>query len=140
MEVKMTPSEAREFVAAHHHAVLATYRRDGSVQMSPVAAGVDGTGRVIVSTRSGAAKTANLRRDHRAALLSFTDRFFGPWAIVRGTVEIVELPTAMPLLEEYYRQVSGEHPDWQEYRDAMVKERRVMLQLTISDAGPSPAG
>jgi PPOX class probable F420-dependent enzyme len=136
----MTPSEAREFVTKNHHAVLATYRRDGLVQMSPVAAGVDGQGRVIVSTTSGAAKTANLRRDPKAALLAFTERFFGPWAIVWGTVEIVELPAAMPLLEDYYRQVSGEHPNWDEYREAMVKERRVMLQITISKAGPAPVG
>lgn len=136
----MNEDEVREFLASNHRAILATYRRDQTVQMSPVTCGVDKEGLVVVSTRETAVKTANLRRDPRAALVGFTDRFFGPWAMLWGTVEIVSLPEAMPLLEDYYRLVAGEHPDWDEYRRAMVNERRVVLRIRIEESGPRQLG
>jgi PPOX class probable F420-dependent enzyme len=136
----MDGAEALTFVRANHHAVLATTRIDGKVQMSPVVAAVDDDGRVIVSTRETALKTAHIRRTGRGALLILPDGFFGDWVQVEGPVEIAVLPEAMAGLETYYRQVSGEHPDWNEYRDAMRRERRVLLQMTVERAGPNRSG
>ncbi len=136
----MDTKEALEFLRDHHRGVLATYRRDGRVQMSPVVAAVDPHSLVVISTREPAIKTRNLRRDHRAGLVIFTDQFFGPWVVLWGEAEVVSLPAAMPLLEDYYRSVSGEHPNWEEYRAAMVAERRVLVRLAVTESGPRRSG
>ena len=135
----MEPTRALQFVAANHRAVLATTRADGATQLSPVAAGVDGDV-VVVSTRQTAMKTKNLRRHPRATLLVFTDDFYGDWVQVEGPVEVVALPEAMDGLVAYYRQLSGEHPDWDDYRAAMEREQRVLLRITVERAGPDTAG
>ena len=122
---------AREFLRAHHRAVLATSRADGRPQLSPVAATVDDEGRVLISTREAAIKTRNLRRDPRASLCVLNDGFFGEWIQVEGTAEIISLPDAMEILVSYYRGVGGEHPDWDEYRSVMVSDRRVLMALTV---------
>ena len=132
--------DALDFIRQHHRAVIATHRGDGGFQLSPVLAGVDAEGRVVVSTREGAVKTRNLRRDPRAAVCALTERFFGDWRVVEGVVEIVSLPEAMEPLVEYYRTVSGEHPDWDEYRAAMAREGRVLLRLTVERSGPTQQG
>jgi PPOX class probable F420-dependent enzyme len=131
---------ALDFIRQHHRAVLVTTRGDGRPQVSPVTCGVDGDGKVVVSTRETAMKTKNLRRDPQATLCVFTDRFFGEWVYVSGTAEIVPLPEAMDGLVAYYRSVAGEHPDWDDYRAAMEREQRVLVRLTVDDAGPSVAG
>jgi PPOX class probable F420-dependent enzyme len=136
----MQADEAREFIATHHRAVLATRRADGETQMSPVVCAVDDDGRVLVSTRETAMKTRHLRRDPRAALCVFTDGFFGPWVQVEGRAEVISLPGAMDSLIDYYRRVSGEHPDWADYRAAMVRDRRVIVKLSIDRAGPNASG
>ncbi len=135
----MDRAHALEFIAQHHRAVLATTRADGNPQLSPVAAGVDGDV-VVVSTRETALKTKNLRRRPRASLIVFTDSFYGDWVQVEGPVEVVSLPRAMDGLVAYYRQVAGEHPDWEDYRSAMERERRVLLRITVERAGPDRAG
>jgi PPOX class probable F420-dependent enzyme len=132
--------DARAFVREHHHAVLLTYRGDGSAQMSPVACNVDVDGRVVISTRETALKTKNLRRDPRASLCVMTDGFYGDWIQVDGTAEVVSLPDAMELLVEYYRTTAGEHPDWDDYRAAMEREQRVMVRITPGRAGPDRSG
>jgi PPOX class probable F420-dependent enzyme len=129
-----------EFVRHNHRAVLATYRRDGGVQQSPVVAAVDGDDRVVISSRTGAVKTQNLRRDPRASLCVMNNGFFGEWHGVEGLVEVVELPEAMEPLVDYYRRVAGEHPDWQEYRAAMLSEGRVLLRITVERSGPRVQG
>jgi PPOX class probable F420-dependent enzyme len=136
----MTADEAREFIAAQHRAVLATQRADGRPQLSPVTCTVDDDGRVLISTRETAVKTRNLRRTPYASLCVMNDGFFGAWAQVEGTAEIVSLPAAMELLVDYYRRISGEHPDWADYRAAMVRDRRVMVRVTIERAGPNVSG
>ena len=136
----MNLDDARAFVREHHHAVLLTYRGDGSAQMSPVACNVDADGRVVISTRETALKTKNLRRDSRASLCVMTDGFFGDWIQVDGTAEVVSLPDAMELLVEYYRTTAGEHPDWDDYRAAMEREQRVMVRITPERAGPDRSG
>jgi len=132
--------EAVAFIGANHRAVLATTRADGHPQLSPVTAAVDEHGVVLISTRETAMKTRHLRADPRAALCVFTDAFFGPWVQVEGEVEIVSLPAAMNGLIDYYRRAAGEHPNWDEYRAAMVRERRVLLRLHVRRAGPSVSG
>ena len=102
---------ARRFLREHHHAVLHTYRRDGSPQLSPVAVTVDDRGHAIVSTRESSIKVSNLERDPRASLCVFPDAFFGPWIRIDGTTEIVHLPEALELLVDYYRRAAGEHED-----------------------------
>ena len=136
----MDPQRVREFLRVHHHAVLATNKRDGRPQLSPVTAGVDAEGRILVSTRETAMKTKNLERDPRASLCLLNDGFFGEWVQAEGNAEIVHLPEAMDLLEDYYRRISGEHPDWDDYRAAMRRERRVMVRITIARAGPDASG
>ncbi len=132
---------AREHIRTNHHAVLATMRRDGTPQMSPVTAAVDADGHVVISSRQTAVKTKNLRRDPRAWVCAFPDSFYGgPFVQVEGRVTIIELPEAMDGLVEYYRSVSGEHPDWEDYRAAMVRDKRVLLSLDLTRAGPDVAG
>lgn len=136
----MDLDEALDFVRTQHHAVLATLRADGSPQLSPVTAGVDGAGHVVISTRQTAYKVRNIRRDPRVWLCVLPDRFFGQWIQLEGTVEIVELPDAMDGLIDYYRRISGEHPNWDEYRAAMQAEKRVLLRVRVLRAGPDRSG
>jgi PPOX class probable F420-dependent enzyme len=136
----MQPDQAREFLRANHRAVLTTARADGRPQMSPLTCGLDEAGRVIISTRETAVKVRNLRRNPVASLCVFTDAFFGPWVQVEGQVEIISLPEAMEFLVEYYRLVSGEHPDWEDYRAAMVRDRRCLIRIDIARAGPDISG
>jgi PPOX class probable F420-dependent enzyme len=131
---------ARSFLATNHRGVLATRQADGSPQLSPVMAGVDSEGRVVISTRQTAYKVRNIRRDPRVWICVMNDAFFGPWIRIAGTAKIVELPEAMEPLVEYYRGISGEHSDWDEYRAAMEAERRVLLRVTITTAGPDRHG
>ena len=125
---------------AHHLAVLATFRRDGRPQLSPVTAGVDDEGRVEISTRETSMKVKNLRRDPRLSLCLLNRGFFGEWGQVEGTAEIVDQPEALDLLVGYYRRISGEHPDWDEYRQAMIDQKRVLVRFAIDRAGPTVEG
>jgi PPOX class probable F420-dependent enzyme len=136
----MDLDKARDVIRDQHHAILATMRRDGTPQMSPVAAAVDDDGRVIVSSREAAIKTKNVRRDPRAWLCVIPDGFFGRWVQVEGSVEVVSLPEAMVGLVDYYRSVAGEHDNWDDYRAAMQQERRVLIRLDLTRAGPDVSG
>lgn len=131
----MEAQEAVTFVQDNHRAVLATRRASGAPQLSPIVAGVDGEGRVIISSGETTAKVKNLQRDPACSLCVISDRFFGPWMQLDGMAEIVRLPEAMEPLVDYYRRVAGEHPDWDDYRAAMERERRVLIRLTIQRAG-----
>jgi PPOX class probable F420-dependent enzyme len=133
--------EAREFLRANHRAVMATTRRDGTPQMSPIAVTVDGDGFAVVSTRETAMKVKNLRRDPRAWICVIPDSFYGgPFIQIEGDVTIVDLPEAMEGLVDYYRSISSEHPDWDDYRAAMERDKRVLLKLALTRAGPDTAG
>ena len=136
----MGPDDARAFVARNHRAVLITRRSGGGLQTSPVLVGVDGEGMLVVSTREAAYKTRNLRRDPTAVLCVLADDFFGDWLRIEGTARVVSLPEAMDGLVDYYRGISGEHPDWDEYRRAMEQQRRVLLRVSIDAVGPTRAG
>jgi PPOX class probable F420-dependent enzyme len=130
----------REFLGSNHHAVLATFRRDGRTQLSPVLAVVDDEGRVLISTREPAMKVRNLRRDARVSLAVLSDGFFGEWYQIEGIAEIVDQPEALDVLDDYYRRAAGEHPDWAEYREAMIRDRRVVIRFAIDRAGPNVEG
>lgn len=136
----MDLDDAREVLREQHRAVLATMRGDGTPQMSPVLVAVDDGGRVLVSTRETALKVRNLRRDPRSWLCVLPDGFFGRWVQVEGRTEIVPLPAAMDGLVDYYRRVSGEHDDWDGYREAMRREQRVLLRVELVRAGPDRSG
>ena len=136
----MELDRARDFIHEQHQAVMLTYRTDGSAQMSPVACGVDADGFVVVSTRETALKTKNARRDPRVSLCVLSEGFYGEWIQIDGAATVVSLPDAMEMLVSYYRSISGEHPDWDEYRAAMQQERRVMIRIELTRAGPDRSG
>ena len=136
----MDLDRARDFLRTNHRAVLATHHPDGRLQLSPVLAGVDDAGRVVVSTRETAKKTRNLMRDPHVSLCVVTDAFFGDWVQIDGEAEVVHLPAAMEPLVDYYRRVAGEHSDWDDYRAAMERDRRVLIRITITRAGPDTHG
>ena len=135
----MDLERAREFMRANHHAVLANRRRDG-IQQSPVLVNVDGEGRAIISSRETAYKVRNLRGDPWAQLCVVTDRFFGQWIWAEGAAEIVSLPEAMEPLIDYYKRFPDENPDWDEYKERMRRERRVLIRITLERAGPDRQG
>ncbi|HZM38075.1 MAG TPA: PPOX class F420-dependent oxidoreductase [Acidimicrobiales bacterium] len=136
----MDTAAALEFLRANHRAVMATTKSDGSTQMSPITVGVDHEDRVVVSTRETAYKVRHLRALPYAAICAFTDGFYGQWIQVEGPVQIVSLPEAMEPLVDYYRSISGEHPDWDDYRATMERDRRVILRMTVERAGPDVSG
>ncbi len=136
----MDPERAAPFLAENHRAVLVTTRNDGRPQTSPVVCGFDDGGAVTISTRETAMKVRNARRRREVSLCVLSDRFFGPWVQVDGRAEIVPLPEAMDGLIALYRQVAGEHPDWDDFRAAMERERRVLLRIQIERVGPDREG
>lgn len=137
----MDLDEARNLLRTQHRAVLTTLRSDGTPQLSPVLVTLDAEGYAVISTRETAYKVKQLRRDPRAWLCVFPDSFFGGrWIQVEGPVEIVPLPDAMEGLVDYYRSISGEHPDWDDYRAAMIRDQRCLIRLRIERAGPDREG
>lgn len=135
----MDLEQARAFIRENHHAVLANRRGEG-VQQSPVLVTIDADGRAIISSRETAYKVKNLRRDPWAQLCVFTDRFFGRWLYAEGTAAVVSLPEAMDPLIDYYERFPGENPDWDDYRERMRRERRVLIRIAIERAGPDRQG
>jgi PPOX class probable F420-dependent enzyme len=129
-----------EFVRPRHHGILVTTRRDGQPQLSPVTMGVDGEGRIVVSTYPERAKARNAARQEQASMCVLSDDFGGEWVQVDGRIEVIGQPAAVDGLVEYYRSISGEHPDWDEYRQAMVSQGKVLLRLTIERWGPISRG
>jgi PPOX class probable F420-dependent enzyme len=136
----MDVATALDFIREHPRGVLATIRRDGRPQMSPVVATVDADGYVTISSRETAVKVKNLRRDSRASYCALGDGFFGDWVQVDGVAEILSLPDAMEPLVDYYRSVSGEHPDWDDYRASMQRDQRLLIRIRAERAGPNVAG
>ena len=128
------------FLAGRHHAILMTTRADGRPQASPVTCGVDPAGRIVVSTYPERAKAGNIRRDPRVSLCVLSDDWDGPWVQVDGTAEVLDLPEALEPLVEYYRCISGEHPDWDEYRAAMRRQGKSLIRVTIDRWGPVATG
>ncbi|GAA1911171.1 PPOX class F420-dependent oxidoreductase [Streptantibioticus ferralitis] len=129
-----------EFARPRHRAVLLTTRADGRPQASPVTCGVDDSGRLAVSTYPDRAKARNIRRDPRASLIVLSDDWNGPWVQIDGTAQVVDLPESIEPLVEYYRNISGEHPDWDEYREAMRRQGKSLIRVTPERWGPIATG
>jgi PPOX class probable F420-dependent enzyme len=129
-----------EFVRPRHRMVLLTPRSDGGWQGSPVTAGVDDQGRIVIATYPERAKAANVKRRGRAAVVVLSDDFNGPWVQVDGDAELIELPDAVEPLVDYFRAISGEHPDWDEYRSAMVEQGKALIRITPTRWGPVATG
>jgi len=132
--------ELTEFIEPGHKAPLITRRGDGSPQASPVTCGVDAQGRIVVSTCPERAKARNARRDERVSVVVRSDDFNGPWVRVDGTAEVVDGEQAVEPLVEHFRAISREHPDREEYRQAMRRRRKALLRITPRRRGPVATG
>jgi PPOX class probable F420-dependent enzyme len=137
----VTGNELIDFIRPRHHAIVITTRADGGPQASPVTCGVDEQGRIVVATYPERAKARNARRDpDHVSVLFLSDDFGGPWVQVDGTAEVLDVPDAVEPLVDYYRSISGEHPDWAEYRQAMTEQGKSLLRVTPRRWGPVATG
>ncbi|HWN09834.1 MAG TPA: PPOX class F420-dependent oxidoreductase [Pyrinomonadaceae bacterium] len=136
----MNRDDALDFVSKNHRSVLVTRKAGDGLQTSPVTVGIDGDGYVVISSRETAFKVRNLRRDPRATLCVFSDTFYGKWIQIDGAADLISMPDAMERLVDYYRRISGEHPDWDEYRSAMQEQKRLIIRISIDKVGPKKEG
>ncbi|HEY7053393.1 MAG TPA: PPOX class F420-dependent oxidoreductase [Mycobacterium sp.] len=134
------PQDLLDFIRPRHRMVLTTFRRDGTPQSSPVTGGVDEQGRIVVSSYPQRAKVVNIRRRRKASVVVMSDDFDGPYVQVDGTAEAISLPDALEPLVDYYRAVAGDHPDWDDYRRAMVDQGKCLLRITPVRWGPVATG
>ncbi|MFF7247006.1 PPOX class F420-dependent oxidoreductase [Embleya sp. NPDC008237] len=132
--------ELLAFLRPRHRGLLATTRADGRPQMSPVSCGVDGAGRIVVSTYPDRAKARNARRDERVSMCVVSDEWNGPYVQVDGRAEVLDMPEALEPLVDYFRCISGEHPDWDEYREAMRRQDKSLIRIHIDRWGPIATG
>ncbi|HET9383295.1 MAG TPA: PPOX class F420-dependent oxidoreductase [Streptomyces sp.] len=137
---RVTRTGLLDFVRPRHRALLLTRRADGAPQGSPLTCGVDDAGRIVMSTYPERAKTRNARRDPRVSLVVLSDEWDGPWVQIDGTAEVVDAPHSVEPLVEYYRNIAGEHPDWDEYRAAMVRQGKSVIRVTPERWGPVATG
>jgi PPOX class probable F420-dependent enzyme len=129
-----------EFLRPRHHGLLSTVRASGRPQMSPVTCGVDADGRIVVSTYPARAKARNVRRDERVSICVLSDDWDGPYVQVDGRAEVLDMPEALDGLVDYYRCIAGEHPDWDEYREAMRRQDKSLIRISIEEWGPIATG
>ncbi|MEV3852950.1 PPOX class F420-dependent oxidoreductase [Streptomyces sp. NPDC050095] len=137
---RVSLAELLDFVRPRHRALLITARADGTPQASPLTCGVDDSGRIVVSTYPERAKTRNAKRSPRVSVLVLSDEWNGPWVQIDGTAEVIDSPDSVEPLVEYFRNISGEHPDWDEYREAMVKQGKSIIRVTPDKWGPIATG
>jgi PPOX class probable F420-dependent enzyme len=133
-------AELLDFVRPRHRMVLTTFRRDGTPQSSPVSGGVDEQGRIVISSYPQRAKSANVRRRGVASVVVLSEDFYGPYVQVDGDGEVIDLPGAVEPLVDYYRAIAGEHPDWDEYRRAMVDQGKCLIRISPRRWGPIATG
>jgi PPOX class probable F420-dependent enzyme len=133
-------STVLDFLRPRHRGLLVTRRSDGGPQLSPVTCGLDAQGRIVVSTYPGRAKTRNARRDPRVSMCVLSEDWDGPWVQVDGTAEVLDMPDALDGLVDYYRGISGEHPDWDDYRAAMARQDKSLIRIDIQRWGPIATG
>ncbi|MEO9325185.1 PPOX class F420-dependent oxidoreductase [Nocardioides sp. C4-1] len=137
---QVSRDELLDFVRPRHHFVLITRRKDGSPQASPVSGGVDDEGRLVISTYPERAKTANARRDPQVSVVVLGDEFDDAYVQVDGTCEVLDGEDAVEPLVDYFRCIAGEHPDWDEYRQAMRDQGKSLLRITPTRWGPVATG
>ncbi|MCM3882043.1 PPOX class F420-dependent oxidoreductase [Frankia sp. R82] len=133
-------SAAVEFARTRHRMLLITYRGDGSAQASPVTGGVDDAGRIVISSYPERAKILNARRRADVSVVVLSDEWNGPWLQIDGHAEVLDTPDAVEALVDYYRAIAGEHPDWDEYRQAMIDQGKSLLRITVTRSGPIATG
>lgn len=132
--------ELLDFVRPRHRALLLTRRSDGGPQASPLTCGVDDSGRIVISTYPERAKSRNAKRDERVSVVVLSDDWDGPWVQIDGMAEVIDAPESVEPLVEYFRNISGEHPDWDEYREAMIKQGKSIIRITPVRWGPVATG
>jgi PPOX class probable F420-dependent enzyme len=133
-------AELLDFVRPRHRMVLSTFRADGSLQSSPVTGGVDQQGRLVIASYPQRAKSVNIRRTPEASVVVLSDEFNGAYVQIDGDAEVIDVPDAVELLVDYYRAIAGEHPDWDEYRSAMLTQRKCVIRVTPHRWGPVATG
>lgn len=136
----VTRAELLDFVRPRHRSVLITRKRSGGLQISPVTSGLDADGRLVVATYPQRAKVANIGHDPHVSVCVLSDEFNGAYVQIDGTAEVLDMPEALESLVEYFRSISGEHPDWDEYRDAMRSQNKSLIRITIDEWGPIATG
>ena len=129
-----------DFVRPRHRMVVITARRDGRPQASPVTGGVDDQGRIVISTYPDRAKAGNARRDPQVSVLVLSDEYDDAWVQVDGSCEVIDPPDSVEPLVDYYRCIAGEHPDWDEYRQAMRDQGKSLLRITPTRWGTVSTG
>ena len=132
--------ELLNFIRPRHRMVLATFRADGSLQTSPVTGGVDVQGCILIASYPQRAKSINIRRNRRATVTVLSDDFSGPYVQVDCHAQVVDLPDAVEELVNYYRCVAGEHPNWTDYRQAMVNQGKCLIRAVPQRWGPIATG
>ena len=137
---RATREELLDFLRPRHHAILMTTRKDGRPQSSPNSCGVDTEGRIVISTYPERAKVTNIRRNPLVSVCVLSEEWSGPWVQVDGTAEVLDLPKALEPLVDYYRSISGEHPDWDEYREAMRTQGKCLIRITPERWSPVATG
>ncbi len=137
---RVSRSELLEFIRTRHQAILGTTRRNGRPQLSPVTMGVDDAGRLVIATDPERAKTRNIRANPHVSVCVLSDDFGGEWVQVDGSGEVLDVPEAVEPFVDYYRNISGEHPDWDEYRQAMLDQGKSLIRITITGWGPVARG
>jgi PPOX class probable F420-dependent enzyme len=133
-------AELLDFIRPRHKMVLTTFRADSSLQCSPVTGGIDGQGRVVIASYPRRAKSVNVRRNPRASVVVLSDEFGGAYVQLDGDAEVIDVPEAVELLVDYYRVIAGEHPDWQDYRRAMLDQGKCLIRVTPRRWGPVATG
>jgi PPOX class probable F420-dependent enzyme len=133
-------AELLDFIRPRHKMVLTTFRADASLQSSPVTGGIDGQGRVVIASYPRRAKSVNIRRNPRASVVVLSDEFNGAYVQLDGDAEVIDVPEAVELLVDYYRVIAGEHPNWQDYRRAMLEQGKCLIRVTPRRWGPVATG
>ena len=129
-----------EFLRTRHRAILMTTKADGGPQLSPATSGVDAEGRLVIATYPKRAKVVNIRKNPKVSVCMLSDEWNGPWVQFHGTAEVLDIPEAVEPLVEYFRSISGEHSDWAEYREAMVRQNKSLIRIGIESWGPIATG
>lgn len=133
-------AELVDFLRPRHRGVLVATRASGHPQMSPVTCGLDQQGRLVISTYPERAKTNNVRRNPRVSLCVLSEQWAGPYVQVDGHAQVLDMPAALDGLVDYFRCISGEHPDWQEYREAMARQNKSLIRIEVEHWGPIATG
>lgn len=131
-----------EFIGPRHQMILITTRKDGSPQASPVSGGLDDDGRILIATYPERAKVKNVRRDARASVLVLSQDWNDAWVQVDGSAEVLDIdePETVEEFVTYFRNIAGEHSDWDEYRQAMRDQGKSLIRLTPQRWGPVATG